>query len=145
MKNAIRPNRAFLFLLGCLCVPAHAGEAEAPTMVTEDAASIPVLDLSGTWRISSRVGTDGPQITVHCTLEQDGAELSGSCTPEMENAQPSALSGSVIPDRAEWGYDVVFNGNPGRVDFVATSLAADALAGTLNLSGMEAPFTAVKE
>ena len=146
MNTILRPARAsILLLLGCLYLPAHAAAAEAPTMVTEDAASIPVVDISGNWRISSRVGADGPQITVHCTLEQDGADLSGSCTPEMENAQPSALSGSVIPDRAEWGYDVVFNGNPGRVDFVATSLEADALAGTLTLSGMDAPFTAVKE
>ena len=102
-------------------------------------------DIGGNWRISSSVGADGPKITVHCTLMQDGAELSGSCTPEMENPDASALTGSLTASSARWGYDVVFNGNAGRVDFVATSVTVDALSGTLNLSGTEAPFTAVRE
>ena len=63
----------------------------------------------------------------------------------MANPEASALTGSLTTSTARWGYDVVFNGNPGRVDFVATELATDRLAGTLSLSGTQAPFTAERE
>ena len=127
-------SAALLVLAGCL----SAAEESAGNV-----AALP--DIGGNWRISSRVGADGPAITVHCTLIQDGSRLSGSCTPEMENPEASELSGNLAAGTASWGYDVVFNGNPGRVDFVATALAADAMSGTLSLSGTEAPFTAAKE
>ena len=104
-------------------------------------AAQPIPDISGFWVISSSVGGQTP-ITVYCTLIQQEEQLSGSCTPEMPEPEASELSGSVTGTSAEWGYDVVFNGNPGRVDFSADSLAPDALAGSLSLSGTVAPFTA---
>lgn len=101
-------------------------------------------DLSGNWQIQSSVGGEIP-ITVNCTLIQEGADLSGTCTPVMENPQPSELAGTVEGNTASWGYDVVFNGNPGRVDFMADELSGTTMKGTLSLSGTEAPFEAVKE
>ena len=105
------------------------------------AADDVIPDISGEWVVNSSVGGETP-ITVHCTLEQNEFDLTGTCTPEMENAETSALTGSVTSTSASWGYDVVFNSEPGRVDFLATSLMANRLSGTLSLSGTEAPFTA---
>lgn len=118
---------------------------DIPGPSNEDANGVALPDIGGDWKISSRVGSDGPAITVHCTLEQERSRLSGTCTPEMANPEASALDGSLTTSTARWGYDVVFNGNPGRVDFVASELAADRLAGTLSLSGTQAPFTAERE
>ncbi len=118
---------------------------DIPGPSNEDRNNVVLPDIAGAWLIHSRVGTDGPEISVHCTLVQDRSSLSGTCTPEMANPEASELKGSLTTSTARWGYDVVFNGNAGRVDFVATSLASDALAGTLSLSGAQAPFTAEKE
>jgi len=118
---------------------------DIPGPSNEDANGVALPDIAGNWLIHSQVGADGPKIQVHCTLLQDHSVLSGSCTPEMANPEASELKGGLTTSTARWGYDVVFNGNAGRVDFVATSLAADALAGTLMLSGMQAVFTAERE
>lgn len=101
-------------------------------------------DISGDWTIASSVGGATP-ITVYCTLVQQGSVLSGQCTPEMENAEPSRLEGVVEDGSASWGYEVIFNGNPGRVYFVAHSLSVDTLEGSLSLSGTEAPFSATRD
>ena len=101
------------------------------------------VDLSGDWVISSSVGGEIP-ITVYCTLVQTGQALSGDCTPEMENPEPSDLTGTVSGSSAEWGYDVFFNGNPGTVHFAADAISASAMSGTLNLSGTPAMFTALR-
>lgn len=118
---------------------------DIPGPSNEDANNVVLPDIAGNWLIHSQVGSDGPMIQVHCTLVQDRSTLTGTCTPEMANPEPSALKGSLTSSTARWGYDVVFNGNAGRVDFVATALAPDALSGTLSLSGAVAPFTAEKE
>lgn len=114
---------------------------DIPGPANEVRAGLTLPDISGDWVIASSVG-GGTAITVYCTLEQDGAVLGGSCTPEMVNAEASPLSGSIGLRLAVWGYDVVFNGNPGRVDFRATRLESDVLEGTLSLSGTVAPFVA---
>lgn len=132
VRTAIVVRSAFLgtvLLSACACIAAAA-------------QALP--DIAGDWVIASSVG-GGTPITVYCTLEQNGAVLSGSCTPEMENAEASALSGKVEPELATWGYGVVFNGAAGTVDFRATTLQADLLEGTLSLSGTEAPFTAQRK
>ncbi len=118
---------------------------DIPGPSNEDANNVALPDIAGNWLIHSQVGADGPMIQVHCTLVQNRSALTGTCTPEMANPEASALKGSLTTSTARWGYDVVFNGNPGRVDFIATSLAADALSGTLSLSGMQAAFTAERE
>lgn len=101
-------------------------------------------DLSGDWEIKSSVGGQTP-ITVNCTLIQNGNMLGGSCTPVMANPEPSELTGKLADGGASWGYGVVFNGNPGRVDFVADKVSASEISGTLSLSGTEAPFVALKQ
>ena len=101
-----------------------------------------IVNLSGDWVISSSVGGQIP-ITVYCTLVQSGRSLSGTCTPEMENPESSALTGSVSASSAQWGYDVVFNGNPGTVSFEADTISTSAMSGTLDLSGTTADVTAV--
>jgi uncharacterized protein (TIGR02246 family) len=116
---------------------------DIPGPSNEDRNDVAVPDISGRWVIHSSVGGTTP-ITVRCTLQQTRSQLAGSCTPEMENPQPSELKGNVTTSTARWGYDVVFNGNAGRVDFVATTLTP-TLAGNLSLSGMVAPFTAERE
>lgn len=116
-------------------------QGDIPGPANEVRAGLTLPDISGDWVIASSVG-GGTAITVYCTLEQNGAVLGGNCTPEMANAEASTLSGSIGLRLAVWGYDVVFNGNPGRVDFRATRLEADVLEGTLSLSGTMAPFVA---
>ncbi|HHX82569.1 MAG TPA: nuclear transport factor 2 family protein [Pseudomonadaceae bacterium] len=116
-------------------------QGDLPGPANEVRAGLALPDIAGDWIIASSVGGATP-VTVYCTLEQDAAVLGGSCTPEMANAEASTLRGSIGLKLAVWGYDVVFNGNPGRVDFRATTLEADKLEGSLSLSGMVAPFTA---
>jgi uncharacterized protein (TIGR02246 family) len=117
---------------------------DIPGPSNEERAGIALPDIAGDWVIASSVG-GGTPITVYCTLEQQGAVLSGSCTPEMENAEASALNGSVGLKLATWGYGVVFNGVAGRVDFRATTVQTDWMEGTLSLSGTVAPFTAQRK
>jgi hypothetical protein len=119
-------------------------QGDIPGPSNEERAGLALPDLAGEWVIASSVGGRTP-ITVYCTLEQEGAVLSGSCTPEMENAEPSALRGSVGLKLATWGYGVVFNGAAGTVDFRATTLQPDLLEGMLSLSGTVAPFTAQRK
>jgi hypothetical protein len=98
-------------------------------------------DLSGTWAISSSVGTT--PISISCTLVQKDAALSGSCTPA--GGQPAALTGEVKGSHASWGYNVVFRGNPGTVGYEADLTSDAAMTGTLKLNGKPSPFTAVKK
>lgn len=100
-------------------------------------------DISGDWKIESNVGAT--PIEVNCTLVQSANVLSGTCTPVMENAEPAELVGSVNESSAKWDYDVVFNGNPGHVGFVADILSDRVMSGTLLLSGNPSPFTATKQ
>ena len=46
---------------------------------------------------------------------------------------------------AKWGYDVVFNGNPARVDYVAELAADGTLKGNVLRNGSPSPITAVKQ
>jgi uncharacterized protein (TIGR02246 family) len=117
---------------------------DLPGPNNEDRNNVAVPDIAGKWLIHSSVGGRTP-ISVHCELVQTKSVLSGSCTPEMANPEPSALNGNVTSSTARWGYGVVFNGNAGHVDFVATALSATALEGKLSLSGTVASFTAERE
>ena len=119
----------------------RAVEGDIPGPANEVRAGLALPAIGGDWVIASSVGGRTP-ITVYCSLEQDAAVLGGSCTPDMPNPEASVVRGSVGLGLALWGYDVVFNGNPGRVDFRATSLGPERLEGSLSLSGTVAPFTA---
>ena len=100
-------------------------------------------DLSGTWTVSSSVGTT--PITVSCTLAQAGEALSGACAPAT--AGPTAFTGGVVKGtHASWGYDVAFRGQPSHVGFEADITSDTAMSGMLKLgAGKPSPFTAVKK
>ena len=117
---------------------------DIPGSSNEEKAGMTLPKISGDWVISSSVGGKTP-ITVNCTLVQTRSNLSGTCTPVMAKPEASALTGNVNPWRARWGYNVVFNGKPGRVDFTANKMTETTLEGTLSLSGTEAPFTAMRK
>ena len=99
-------------------------------------------DFSGTWKIENVF--NGATSVITCTLEQDGNALTGSCRPEIPGIAASDLTGAVDGSSAKWGYDVVFNGNPARVDYVVELGADGKLKGNLLRNGNPSPITAVK-
>lgn len=99
-------------------------------------------DFAGTWRIDNLF--NGASAIITCTLVQAGNALSGSCKPEIPGIAASELTGAVDGSSAKWGYDVVFNGNPARVDYMALLGADGAMKGDLLRSGSPSPFTGTK-
>ena len=100
-------------------------------------------DFSGTWRIDNLF--NGASAIISCTLVQAGYTLSGSCKPDIPGIAPSELKGTVEGSSAKWGYDVVFNGNAARVDYVAELAADGTLKGSVLRNGSPSPITAVKQ
>jgi hypothetical protein len=100
-------------------------------------------EFTGLWKIQANVGTT--PVMINCNLIQTGGTLAGSCQPQVESIGATELTGVVSGSDAEWGYDVVFNGNPGRVDYRAAISADGTMQGTMSLSGTPTAFTAVKE
>jgi hypothetical protein len=99
-------------------------------------------DFSGTWRIDNVF--NGASAIITCTLVQQGSALSGSCKPEIPGIAATDLTGAVDGSNATWGYDVVFNGNPASVGYVAELLADGTLKGSVLRNGSPSPMTAVK-
>jgi len=100
-------------------------------------------DFSGTWRIDNLF--NGSHAFITCTLVQKGNALTGSCRPEIPGLAGSDLTGAVDGSSAKWGYDVVFNGNAARVDYVAELAADGTLKGDVLRNGSPSPITAVKQ
>ena len=100
-------------------------------------------DFSGTWKIDNLF--NGSFAIITCTLVQMGNALSGSCKPEIPGIPGTELSGTVDGSSAKWGYDVVFNGNPARVDYVAELAADGTLKGNVLRNGSPSPITAIKQ
>jgi hypothetical protein len=100
-------------------------------------------DFSGTWRLDNLF--NGASAIITCTLVQQGNALSGSCKPEIPGVAASELKGSVDGSSAKWGYDVVFNGNPARIDYVAELAANGTLKGNVLRNGAPSPITGVKQ
>ena len=100
-------------------------------------------DFSGVWRIDNLF--NGASAIITCTLAQAGNALTGSCKPEIPGIAPSDLTGTVEGSSAKWGYDVVFNGNKARVDYVAELAADGTLKGNVLRNGSPSPITAVKQ
>jgi glyoxylase-like metal-dependent hydrolase (beta-lactamase superfamily II) len=82
-------------------------------------------------------------VTILCTITQLDDRLSGNCRPQVDGISATDLTGTANGANARWGYDVVFNDNPGRVDYEAT-IADGAMTGTMFLSGNPSPFRASK-
>ena len=100
-------------------------------------------DFSGTWRIDNLF--NGASAIITCTLVQAGNALTGRCKPEIPGIAPSGLTGTVDGSSAKWGYDVVFNGNKARVDYVAELAPDGTLKGNVLRNGSPSPITAVKQ
>ena len=100
-------------------------------------------DFSGTWRIDNVF--NGASAIINCVLVQSGNTLSGSCRPEIPGIAASDLRGTVAGESAKWGYDVVFNVNPARVDFTAELGRDGTLTGSVLRNGSPSPITAVKQ
>ena len=100
-------------------------------------------DFSGTWRIDNLF--NGASAIIVCTLVQTGNALSGSCKPDIPGIAGSELTGWVDGSNAKWGYDVVFNGNAARVDYVAELAADGTLKGNVLRNGSPSPITGAKQ
>jgi hypothetical protein len=111
------------------------------------AALIPALataaDFSGTWKLDNTF--NGKVSTIHCTLVQSGDALSGSCKPDLPGMQASKLTGTVKGASAKWGYDLVFNGKPARVDYEVTLAANGSVAGNLLRNASASPIAGVRQ
>ncbi len=100
-------------------------------------------DFSGTWRIDNLF--NGASAIIMGTLAQFGNALTGTCKPDLPGMAGSQLTGTVDGSSAKWGYDVVFNGNNARVDFVAELAADGTLKGDVLRNGSPSPITGIKQ
>lgn len=111
------------------------------------AAMAPALasaaDFSGTWKLDNTF--NGRVSSIHCTLLQSGDALSGNCKPDVAGMEASKLAGTVKGSTAKWGYDLVFNGKPARVDYEVTLAADGSLSGNLLRNGSASPITGVRQ
>jgi hypothetical protein len=102
-------------------------------------ALAPAADFSGNWKLDNEF--NGQVSAILCTLVQTGNELSGSCRPDIEGMEASMLKGTVQGSQAKWGYELVFNGKPARVDYEVTLAADGSLSGKLLRNGSGSPIT----
>lgn len=111
------------------------------------AALVPALaaaaDFAGTWTLENTF--NGSVSAIHCTLVQSGDALSGSCKPDLPGMEASKLTGTVQGSTAKWGYDLVFNGRPARVDYEVALSADGTLAGKLLRNGSGSPITGKRQ
>lgn len=111
------------------------------------AALVPSLaaaaDFSGTWKLDNTF--NGSVSAIHCTLVQSGDALSGSCKPDLPGMEAAKLTGTVKGSAAQWGYDLVFNGKPARVDYEVTLSADGMLVGKLLRNGSGSPIKGARQ
>ncbi|MEO8308442.1 MAG: hypothetical protein ABI616_10450 [Pseudomonadota bacterium] len=100
-------------------------------------------EFSGIWKLDNTF--NGKVAVVHCTLVQAGSTLSGTCKPDVEGMAASKLVGTVKGPQAKWGYDLVFNGKPARVDYAVTLAADGSVAGSLLRNGNASPITGMRQ
>ena len=100
-------------------------------------------DFSGNWKLDNTF--NGQVSAIHCTLVQAGDALSGSCKPDIPGMEASKLAGTVKGSQAKWGYDLVFNGKPARVDFEVTLAADGSLSGNLLRNGSGSPIKGARQ
>ena len=110
-------------------------------------ALVPALaaaaEFSGTWKLDNTF--NGSVSAIHCTLVQSGDALSGSCKPDLPGMEASKLTGAVKGSTAQWGYDLVFNGRPARVDYEVALSADGTLTGKLLRNGSGSPITGARQ
>jgi len=93
---------------------------------------------SGNWKLDNTF--NGRVSAVHCTLVQSGDALTGSCKPDLPGMEAAKLTGTVSGTKAKWGYDLVFNGKPARVDYEVELAADGTMAGNLLRNGSASPI-----
>lgn len=111
------------------------------------AAFLPALasaaDFSGTWKFDNTF--NGQVSAIHCTVVQKANALTGSCKPDIAGMGASDLTGKVDGMNAKWGYDLVFNGNPARVDFEVVLGNDGTLSGNLLRNGSGSPIKGTRQ
>lgn len=100
-------------------------------------------DFSGTWKLDNTF--NGKVSAIHCTLVQSKNALSGTCKPDGAGMEAAKLTGSVDGSKAKWGYDLVFNGKPARVDYEVALAADGSVAGKLLRNGSDSPITGKRQ
>lgn len=100
-------------------------------------------DFSGTWKLDNEF--NGRVSAVFCTLVQEKDELTGSCRPDIEGMEASKLKGTVKGSTAKWGYDLVFNGQPARVDYEVALAPDGSLSGKLLRNGSDSPIKGTRQ
>jgi hypothetical protein len=100
-------------------------------------------DFAGNWKIENTF--NGSVSVINCTLVQSGDALTGTCKPDLPNMEASKLSGTVKDATAKWGYDLVFNGKPARVDFDVTLAADGTISGNLLRNGSGSPIKGARQ
>jgi len=116
----------------------HLAAAAAFTPALASAA-----DFSGTWKLDNEF--NGRVSAIFCTLVQEKNDLTGSCRPDIAGMEASKLKGTVEGPKAKWGYDLVFNGNPARVDYEVTLAADGSLTGNLLRNGSASPIKGARQ
>ena len=100
-------------------------------------------DFSGSWKLDNTF--NGKVSAINCTLVQKSNSLSGSCKPDIAGMDASSLTGTVTGSNAKWGYDLVFNGKPARVDFEVALAADGTLTGKLLRNGSDSPIVGTRQ
>ena len=113
-----------------------AAAAFAPTLAS-------AADFSGTWKLDNEF--NGRVSAIFCTLVQEKNELTGSCRPDIEGMEAAKLKGTVEGSKAKWGYDLVFNGQPARVDYEVTLAADGSMSGDLLRNGSKSPIKGARK
>jgi len=114
--------------------------AAAATLVPGLASA---ADFSGSWKLENTF--NGRVSAILCTLVQKGDVLTGSCKPDLPGMAASELNGTVNDASAKWGYDLVFNGNPARVDYEVKLAADGSLIGNVLRNGSPSPITGKRQ
>jgi hypothetical protein len=100
-------------------------------------------DFSGTWKLDNTF--NGKVSVVNCTLVQKGDALTGSCKPDVPGMEASKLTGTVKGSNAKWGYDLVFNDKPARVDYEVALAADGSITGNLLRNGSGSPIKGARQ
>ncbi len=105
-------------------------------------------DVTGAWTLV----ISAAEMTYHatCNLTQTGLDLSGTCVPSDPPQdggtapKPSAVTGRVDGSNVAFGYDITFGDMPLHLAYTGAMSSDTAMAGKLEVAGMEGTFTATK-
>ena len=122
------------------------GAAAACALMLPGLAS--AADVSGAWKVVISVAD--MSFHANCTFAQAAAALTGTCVPADPPAdgapapKPSATTGSVDGSNVKFGYDISFGDMMLHLDYTGALTSDTAMAGKLDVAGMEGTFTATK-